>query len=248
MKTLINLNNLIHLESIDSTNNYANKLVKEKEIQEGTIIWANHQISGRGHGSNYWESEPGKNLTFSIIYHPDFLHIDDHFYISRFISLGLTDFLEKEIENVSIKWPNDIFVENKKIAGILIENTIIKDKITTSIIGIGLNVNQNKFTSDAPNPVSLSQIMNKEYDLNKLLESVIHYIDKRYLELKSNEKKGIFLDYLEKLYKLNCYSQFKLKEKYFEGKIIGTTAKGKLIIEKADGEIQTFDFKEIEYC
>src|SRR3972149_2024918 len=242
MMPISNLTNIIYLETIDSTNNYANKIIKEKHIKEGTVIWAKEQTHGKGHGKNYWESDAGENLTFSIIYHPDFLNINDHFYISKFISLGLTDFLENEIDSVSIKWPNDIYVENKKIAGILIENIILKDKITTSVIGIGLNVNQKSFYSDAPNPVSLTQITQKEYNLEKVLENLLVCLNKQYAKLKFGDKKDIFVQYLEKLYRFNSYSQYKAGNTYFNGKIIGISAIGELIIEKSDGEIRAFNF------
>lgn len=248
MDIATNNNQIIKLESIDSTNNYANKLIKEQRVKSGTVIWANEQYKGRGIRNNQWDSETGKSLTFSIILYPDFINIDDHFLISKFVSLALTDFLEKENVEATIKWPNDIYVGDKKIAGILIENTIMKSKIATSVIGIGININQQKFNENLPNPVSLTQITGKAYDIEEILHKILYHINYWYNEIKSATWDDIFTWYLEKLYNLNYKSKFKVGDKYMYGKVIGVTKIGHLILEIDDGKIMTFSYKEIEYA
>ncbi len=159
---------LFLFESLPSTNSYAAFLLKNEVIPEGAIVSAEYQTTGRGQGSNIWESENGKNLLISIILYPSIIYPASQFLISMALSLGICDFLKRFIPDCSIKWPNDIYVNDDKIAGILIENSIMGDKIESTIAGIGLNINQEKFLSDAPNPVSLSLITGKKYDLNSL--------------------------------------------------------------------------------
>ena len=183
-----NKHKIIHLSQTTSTNSYAKKYIEEHQAGEGTIIVAHEQTSGRGYGENTWESEPGKNLTFSLILYPVFIKAADFFRISQFVSLGLVDVLEKHLsEGISIKWPNDIYYKDDKIAGILIENSILRDKIDSSVIGVGLNVNQEVF-AHAPNPVSLKQITGKEYDLEILLEEMVRSILNRYDQMKQDEE------------------------------------------------------------
>ena len=147
--------NLLFFENLPSTNTHAADLLKKNNLPEGTIVYTNYQSAGRGYSGNRWESEDGKNLLISIVLFPSFIKPEDQFYISMAVSLGICDFLKRYIPDCSIKWPNDIYVNNDKIAGILIESSITGNKIEYTIAGIGLNINQEKFISDAPNPVSL---------------------------------------------------------------------------------------------
>ena len=140
------------IDQLESTNNYAASLLLTKRLPDGSIIVTNSQIGGRGQGSNKWESEPDRNLTFSIILYPDFVEITKQFEISKAISLGVADFLQSHVNDVSIKWPNDIYIRKAKVAGILLEYSIRRSRISSCIVGIGLNINQIKFLSDAPNP------------------------------------------------------------------------------------------------
>lgn len=201
--------NIIEIEETGSTNLYASDLLRSKEIPEGTVISAFRQSSGRGLGSNSWESEAGKNLTISIILYPSFLPIEKQFMLNKVVSLGVYDIITKLIENtnslvnksiVKIKWPNDIYIGDKKVSGILIENAIIGNKFLHSIVGIGININQEIFLSDAPNPVSLKNITGKEYGLKECLELLCSYLDKRYFQLKNDNYKAIDKDYLSTLY------------------------------------------------
>jgi len=237
----------IKLESVNSSNNYALKLLKNTKLHEGTIIWAIEQKKGKGQRGKYWESEKGKNLTFSIIFFPEFLKAEEQFYLSKVISLGVTDFLKNHVENVSIKWANDIYVNNKKIAGILIENSIKKEKIVHTVAGIGLNLNQTKFISNATNPISLKLLTKNQYDLEKSLNLLCNYIEKRYIDLQLNHFEQIDKDYLEILYHYNEYHSYSSKGKTFKAKIKGIAKTGELILQNKKGEEKKYTFEEISF-
>jgi len=242
------LKDIIILESIDSTNNYAIEILKRKRLNEGTIIITHEQTKGKGQKGNYWESEPGKNLTFSLILYPDFLLAEKQFFITKLVSLALTDFLENYLTDITIKWPNDIYYRNKKIAGILIENAIITVKLKYSVVGIGININQREFLSGFSNAISLSKITGKEYDLHKLLIELKKYLNNRYNQLKNTKITTLNNDYYRKLYRIGIQSRFISKGATFAGSIKGTTENGKLKIELNNGEIKLFDFKEVKFA
>jgi BirA family biotin operon repressor/biotin-[acetyl-CoA-carboxylase] ligase len=169
---------LIHLPSIDSTNNYAKEYIAKSSPIDGTVILADEQYAGRGQTGNVWLSEPNKNLTFSLIYHTSFLLATEQFYLNMAVSLGIWSTVSNQLSTVKIKWPNDIYVNHQKIAGILIENTISGMYLKYSVIGIGLNVNQDTFPTDVP-ATSLKCLTGQELDrqsvLNKLLNAVEGY-------------------------------------------------------------------------
>lgn len=241
------MDKIIHLKSTSSTNAYAAKLLKELDVKDGTIIITDEQTSGRGHNKNKWESKLGKNLTFSLIYYPNFLAITKQFYLSKCISLGILDYLKKHTNKIKIKWPNDIYVKDKKIAGILIENTIKGNYLSNSIIGIGLNINQEKFYSDAPNPVSLFQINNKTYDLKTELTKIAICIDKYYDKLKAGNYSELNKQYFKSLYRKGKFYKYQSEEGIFKGKIVGISEFGHLQIQTKNQILKEFDFKEIKF-
>jgi len=230
---------------IGSTNNYAATQLLTKRLPEGVVYVADSQVDGRGQTSNIWESEANKNLTFSILLYPDFLEIIRQFEISKAISLGVTDFLKDMTNHVSIKWPNDIYIRKGKVAGILIENSIRINKISSSIVGIGLNINQLTFTSNAPNPVSLCQITGKVYDLEESLSQLCLKIDARYHQLRNGEFRKIDENYTEMLYQRGIWSHYSAEDVDFDGQILGVDQIGRLIIETRSGKINKYDFKEV---
>jgi BirA family transcriptional regulator, biotin operon repressor / biotin---[acetyl-CoA-carboxylase] ligase len=193
--------NILFINNLPSTNTYAASLLRDNELAEGTVIYTNHQSSGRGQGGNKWESEDGKNLLISIVLFPSMIIPAEQFHLSMAISLGICDFLDRYTSSVSIKWPNDIYVNNDKIAGILIENSIMGNLIEHTIAGIGINLNQKKFLSDAPNPVSLSNLTGKEYDLSECLIKLVSDLDKRYKSLIAGNAALIKAHYLSRLYR-----------------------------------------------
>ncbi len=238
---------LIFLENLPSTNDYGAELLKREDHNEGTIISTNYQSKGRGQAENKWESEDGKNLLISILLSPFMIAPSDQFLISITISLGISDFILRYCPSCTIKWPNDIYVDNDKIAGILIENTILGDHIENTIAGIGININQQKFISDAPNPVSLSQLTGKYYDLNDCLRQLCSDLDKRYKQLIAEDFTILRNDYNSRLYRLNKWHNFRDQEEIFSGRIISVTNNGRLQVEKKDGNISEYEFKGIDY-
>lgn len=238
---------IIILQEVDSTNNYANELIQSKRVKEGTAVLAYYQKKGRGQTGNNWISERGKNLLMSFILFPKFLTASQQFYISKITSISILHLLNKIVSSVSIKWPNDIYVNNKKIAGILIENTVTGNFLDSSVLGVGINVNQLNFASDIPNPVSLIQITGGQYDIINLAESLMSYIEYWYAKLKKHYLDEIDDFYINNLYKKDDWLLFKNNDKIFEARISDIDKYGQLILEDKNGIKQKFMFKEVEY-
>lgn len=239
--------NLLYFENLPSTNTYTAELLKKNNLTEGTIVYTNYQLAGRGHSQNKWESEDGKNLLISIVLFPSFISPSEQFYISMAISLGICDFLKRFIPDCSIKWPNDIYVNNDKIAGILIESTVIGDKIESTIAGIGLNINQKKFLSIAPNPVSLSLLSGLSYDLPSCLNKLGTDLDKRYKQLIAGNSGMIKDEYVSKLYRLNEWHKYRDPDGIYTGRILTAGDSGRIKIESKSGKIREYSFKEVEF-
>jgi BirA family transcriptional regulator, biotin operon repressor / biotin---[acetyl-CoA-carboxylase] ligase len=238
---------LIYHKNLPSTNSYAASLLKNDKLTEGAIIYTNYQSEGRGQPGNKWESEENKNLLISIVLFPSMISPEDQFLLSMAVSLGIYDFLNRYISAISIKWPNDIYVNNDKIAGILIENSIMGDQIENTIAGIGININQTRFLSDAPNPVSLSMITGTQYDLSVCLNQLAADLDNRYKQILSEDFSLIRSDYYSLLYRLNEWCEFKDISGIFTGRISEIAENGSLRIEKENGIINEYSFKEIDF-
>lgn len=237
---------LIVLDQVASTNEYLKKII-DKNTPAGTIVITNKQTKGRGQQNNKWESETGKNLTFSILLKP-FILAEQIFMISKAVSLGITDALSVEFGlDFRIKWPNDIYYENKKLAGILIENQMNGEKISYSIIGIGININQEIFLSDAPNPISLKNIVKKELHLNKILNKLLDHIAIWYEILKNEQFEKINTAYQQNLYRNEGYFHFMTKKEKINAKIIEVENDGKLILETLEGKRMGFYLREISF-
>lgn len=234
-------------ESLGSTNDHILAMLKDGNPAEGTVIYTAFQTGGRGHMNNTWESEKGKNLLFSILLLPDFLLPSSQFELSKIISLALADVVAKYSGNVAIKWPNDILSGGKKIAGILIENVVTFNRITKCIAGIGLNVNQEKFSDNIPDPTSLALETGCQFDMTDLLDQVVSRIEYWYNELYNDDIGYINREYLRRLYRINELCEFVSRGESFKAKITGIEPTGELALETADGRKLTFGFKEIEF-
>jgi BirA family biotin operon repressor/biotin-[acetyl-CoA-carboxylase] ligase len=252
MKTLFVGQSLIHLESVDSTNSYAAELSRKNKPTEGTVIITFNQTKGRGQRGNTWDGEPNKNVALSVILYPSFLHPEKQFSLSKIISLAIHDLMTESIcqmyknDEIKIKWPNDIYINKKKVAGILIENTLGDGAIKSSIVGIGININQTTFKSSL-NATSLTLITNKMYELTVIIEKLCEHIEARYLQLKTNKKELIDSDYLTHLFQLNEWKNYSSSNKIFEGKIVGISDNGKLKIETKNEEVKEFFIQEIQF-
>lgn len=240
-------NNIIILQEVDSTNNYANRLLLTDSAEHGAVVLAHYQKNGKGQAGNYWESETNKNLLASIILLPDFIPADKQFYLSKITSLAIADLLEIHTSGISIKWPNDIYYQNKKIAGILIENSVKGNFLSSTILGMGINVNQEKFISDAPNPVSLKQITGKELDTYELAQKLISKIYKWYEVLASGRLHEIDLWYWNKLFRKEQWNWYKKNGQKFEARITGTGELGELFLEDRQGNTNAYFFKDVEF-
>lgn len=250
METLFIGQNSIHLTVVDSTNSYASEMLRQIRLIEGTIIYTFEQNQGRGQRGNAWHSEPNKNVALSLIIHPSFLSGNEQFLLTKIASLAVADLMAELLSkdcDIKIKWPNDIYVNGKKIAGILIENVISENTLQSSIIGIGLNINQTIFGSEANNATSLKILSNKENNLQTVLEKFCRYFEARYLQLKSNKRDLIDSTYLKRLYRLNEWRNYSADDEIFEGRIISVSAFGKLQVELHTSEIKEFDLKEITF-
>lgn len=238
--------NIIVLKDVESTNNYANQLILSN-AEEGTVVLAQFQKKGRGQQGNQWESQSGKNLLASIILYPKFLQAGNQFLISKMVSLGLVEYLQHEARDVSIKWPNDIYIGNKKIAGILIENAIKGRNLFSTVIGVGLNLNQQKFLSDAPNPVSLYQLTGKEYNIKSVASEISELIFKWYKKLEVGNYAEINAMYLSQLFRFGAWEKYSKEGIRFEAKIVGIGEFGQLLLEDRNGVISENMFKEVEF-
>ncbi|HKL71621.1 MAG TPA: biotin--[acetyl-CoA-carboxylase] ligase [Marinilabiliaceae bacterium] len=239
---------IYRFKSLTSTNQELNDLNKSTSIPEFSVVVASEQTAGRGQMGNSWESEPGKNLTFSIIVRPSFLPIQQQFRITQVITLALMRLLKPLLKNVSIKWPNDIYCKDEKIAGILVENSLKGDKIEYSIIGVGLNVNQEIFCSGATNPTSLKQLTNQDFDIYELLNQlIVHFVEIYSDWMVSRNDEWLHNNYMENLYRKNGMHPFKDSHGEFFAKIKEIKPSGHIILQTKSGDLRTYAFKEISF-
>ena len=238
---------IVKLDCIESTNDYASDLLKKTKPEEGSIYSTLFQSAGKGIGQNKWESEKGMNLLFSLILYPSFLPVEDQFLISKAVSLGIANYIQAKTNHIKVKWPNDIYYKNKKIAGILIENSIKGSNINSSIIGIGFNLNQAEFKSDAPNPVSLHQITKKIYSIDQELVKIRTNIRFFYDKLKAGKFEEINREYLKCLYRFNDIHEFKTDKEIFKARITGVNKYGHLQLKTENNEVREYGFKEVEF-
>ena len=238
---------IIHIRETNSTNNYLKELLQTQNVDEGTVVWADFQSAGKGQRGNGWESEAGKNILFSIVLFPGFIKAGEQFILSQIVSLAVANCLQEYTEGISIKWPNDIYWNEKKICGILLENTILEDNIGHSVAGIGININQENFTSEAPNPVSLKQITNRDYNLEEILKTVVDNINVYYQQIKIGNTDFLIKQYKESLFRKDGYHLYNDGISDFLARIQDVDSSGLLILKTKEGEERHFAFKEVKY-
>ncbi len=238
---------IIHIKETGSTSNYLKALSLNSRLDEGTVVVADFQSAGKGQQGNSWESERGENLLFSIILYPEMVKANEQFILSQIVSLAVAKTLSHYTDYISIKWPNDVYWQNKKICGILVENQLLSSTISQSVIGIGININQENFKSDAPNPVSLKQITKEEYSINKILEEVHSLIIYYYEEVKRGCKSSVINSYKEMLFRRKGYHLYNDGKVNFMAEIQDIEPGGMLILKTDTGEERRFAFKEVKY-
>lgn len=232
---------------LDSTNNYASSIAGKYGISEGTIVRAGYQMKGRGQAENSWESHPGKNLTLSLILYPRFLPPDKQFYLSEIVSLGIADFLQLYLEEVKIKWPNDIYAGSKKLGGILIEHAITGNVLDYTVAGIGLNVNQVVFDPGLPNPASIKSFTGTDLKLEHCIDLLCPFLEHWYEMLKAGAYQKIMDRYHERIYRFMSWQLFRDKDGPFEARIMRVEATGPLVLEDRKGNRRIYGFREVEF-
>ncbi len=238
---------IVKLHTTDSTNDYLKSLAKEQKLEEDTVVWALEQTNGRGQMGTKWSSDAGKNLTFSVFRKIQQITIDQQFYALMAASLAIKDVLKKLlIKDVSVKWPNDILSDKKKICGILIENVIKKGELNAMVLGVGLNVNQTIW-EQAPRATSIKTLTGIHFDLQEILTLLLEQFHYYVNMLLAGDLETIKKDYEAYLFRKDKPSTFLNRNKeQFVGIIQGVTDQGKLILLEEDNVINTYDLKEIE--
>lgn len=238
---------IIELESVDSTNNYLSKYINKTNVLNGSVILAHNQTKGRGQRGNSWESEDGKNLTFSIYLKTNFISVANNFLLSMAVCNSLHELVSNYCENTQIKWPNDLLVSEKKIAGILIENTLKGSSLNYSIIGIGLNVNQKKYTY---NKNATSLYLESQNQLNKsvVLNKYFKYLELNIRKLELNRTEDIKAYYYANLigYKTELDYLIVKENRQVKGEIIEVKNNGFLVMKIDQNEVREFEMKEVK--
>ncbi|MEP5339865.1 MAG: biotin--[acetyl-CoA-carboxylase] ligase [Algibacter sp.] len=237
---------IIKLNATDSTNSYLRTLSAKKTVEDYTTVVTKEQTNGRGQMGTIWDSETSKNLTFSVFKDVSKVYIEHPFYISIATSLAILKSLQSfNAPKLSVKWPNDILSENKKICGILIENVIKQNNLYASIIGIGLNVNQTRF-HNLPKASSLKSITGTIFNLDEILNTILSNLKYYFLELEKGNLKGLKDEYETHLYRKNKPSTFKDAEGLvFSGFIKAVSVSGNLQVLLEDDIIKEYDLKDI---
>ena len=250
---------IIRFDEIDSTNSFLHGYHEGDDV-ETVVAVAEYQTAGRGQGTNHWESERGSNLTFSVRVAPKGVRAGGQYVLSMCIALAVKDTLMEYIGevavkdtltespgDVTVKWPNDIYWNDKKISGTLIETTLVGSDVKTCIFGTGINVNQTVFLSDAPNPVSIKQIVGHEVDREELLKKVMRNLEKYLKIVYSGERKKIHDAYMNCLYRKEGVHKYRDNNGTFEASIERVEDSGHLVLRSTDGRERRYGFKEVEF-
>lgn len=243
--TLFTGKQVIYLPQCDSTNRFAQEFIIKNSATEGTVVITDCQTHGQGQRGNSWEAAPGQNITLSLILKPGFLLAQNQFDLNICISLAVLDFAQIFLaRNLKLKWPNDLYYGNKKIGGILIQNSLSGQNIQHAVIGIGLNINQDSFSIATASSFSL--ITGKNFALNLLIERLLESIEARYLQLKNGDYTRLRFTYLENLYRYQELNRYLINGNTVEGIIIGVSEAGQLGL-RINESIKYFGFKEIAF-
>lgn len=250
METLFVGQNAIFLPEVESTNSYATALLKNVNLAEGSVVYTNNQTKGRGQRGNNWISGPGLNLAASYILRPTFLSVDKLFFMYIITALSVHDLMAEMLDSsqfdIKIKWPNDILVNSKKIAGILNENILNNTTTHTTIIGIGINVNQENFIG-IEKVTSLKILNSKIHDLNTVLNALSSHLEKYYLQLKNKQFDGLLKAYYAHFYKMGQQQEFMINDKKQTFLVKGITDKGLLHLIDKENKDHYFDIKEVKW-
>lgn len=234
-----------HIEETTSTNDDA----RREKYREGDIVWAERQSAGRGQRGHTWTSPEGENLTFSLVLEPRFLPVSDQFMLLEIIALSLCDTFDRFGIATRIKWTNDIYWNDRKLVGILIEHNYSGDSLSRTIVGVGINVNQTVFDPALPNPVSMRQITGQTYDREQVLRTFHEAVMARYGRLQRGERDAVCEDYHRRMYRLDEFHTFREQPSAREirAAVRGVLPTGELLLERQDGTRRAYLFREVEF-
>jgi len=238
---------MIKILETDSTNLYLRKLLNESDLPNFFCVYADFQTSGRGQKGTVWESNRGENLLFSFLIHSEKIPIEKQFLLSEIVSIGICNALKHSGLDVKIKWANDIFYQNKKLSGILIETIIVGEKMKYAIVGVGLNVNQIEFSENLPNVVSLRQIFEKKLDCQAILKNILIEISILFENFDVKNFDDLQKKYFELLYRNSGYHLFEEKNEKFYAKILSVGSDGCLKLLTDNNLEKSFYFKEVKF-
>ena len=237
---------IIRLEEADSTNTYLRQHASQMEAWM-TVVTAEYQTAGRGQGVHTWESNRSENLLFSVLTHPVMVPVRSQFLLSEAGALALKEVLDGYTDGITLKWPNDIYWNDRKLSGTLIETSIGGGRIKNCVFGIGLNVNQKTFESDAPNPVSLAQILGHDIDREQLFKQIVAAFEKYYRMLENGQYDAISALYHEALYRRQGFYMYEDGDDRFEGAIVEVGDDGLLVLRDRDGRFREYEFREVKF-
>lgn len=246
----------INLPTVDSTNSFVRAMLADEStggvvsassLPGFTLVVADDQTKGRGQQGNSWETERGKNLTFSLLCHPLFLKASSQFLLSQCMALAIWQTLSPLVEGVSIKWPNDIYVGDRKISGTLIECDLQGKNISNCIIGVGININQTEFRSDAPNPTSLALLTGREHDREAILADLMAHFQRLYDMVQEDRADEVRRRYMQQLYRRTGMHRYSDVRGAFMAEIADVEPTGHLVLRFADGNTVRYEFKEVRF-
>lgn len=238
---------IIRLESVDSTNRYLREYKSMTDADEMTVVVADYQEAGKGQGTHTWESEAGKNLLFSIQVCPHWVPVARQFLLSMAGGLALKDALGEYADGITLKWPNDVYWNDKKISGTLIETAVDSRGIKRCIFGMGVNINQTHFVSDAPNPVSLAQIVGHEVNREEVLQKILRAFEGYYELLRRADYQDVAGLYHLSLYRRKGFHWYEDNDGKFEGAFVEVEDDGHLILHDRQGVIRSYAFGELKF-
>lgn len=236
---------IVHVAQTDSTNDHIRRLPAD-ECADITVVWADHQTAGRGQGTNRWESEAGRNLLFSLRVRPCWMPVERQFLLSMAEALALKDVLDGYTGGISLKWPNDIYWQNRKMGGTLIETSLGSGGLKDCIFGTGLNLNQREFRSDAPNPVSLCQVIGREVDVETVLHQIVNAFIPYYNRLRNGGYGDISEAYHAALWRCEGFWKYRDAEGVFDAAIVGVEDDGHLVLRDTACRFRRYAFKEVQ--
>ena len=237
---------IIRMEEVDSTNRFLRQMESYDE-EALTVAVADYQTAGKGQGTHTWESEAGKNLLFSLLVCPHWVPVRRQFLLSEAGALAIKEALDSYAEGFSLKWPNDVYWNDRKISGTLIETSVDSRGIKRCVFGVGVNINQMQFLSDAPNPVSLAQIVGHEVDREEVLQKIIDAFLRYYELLRRADYQDVSGIYHLSLYRRKGYHWYEDADGKFEGAFVEVEDDGHLVLHDKKGVIRSYTFGEIKF-